>query len=67
MICVLSMRDFEEMDDILKMPIAITRIYQPYLGSDNPYISARAKKDWYLATKDKMLGEFCKDIVEILT
>lgn len=55
--------DFEEMNDILKMPIAKTYIHQPYLGTDNPYISAKEKKEWHLDTKEKMLAEFCKDIV----
>lgn len=65
-LCFLYEGDLEEMNDILKMPIAITQINQPYLGTDNPYISARAKKDWYLDIKEGMLGEFCKEIAENL-
>lgn len=57
---------YEEMNHILKMPIAKTYIHQPHLGSDNPYISAKAKKDWYLdcGRKGRMLDEFCRDVVE---
>ena len=59
---------YVQMNDILKMPIAKTCIHQPYLGTDNPYISAKAKKDWYLdcGRKGKMLDEFCKDIVKTI-
>ena len=52
---------YEEFTKILKRPVAITRINQPYLGSDNPYISSKAKKDWYMDMK-KMLEEFCTEL-----
>ena len=54
---------YEEMNDILKLPIIQTYIYQPYLGTDNPYISAKSKKDWYVDVKGKMLDEFCAQII----
>lgn len=37
--------------------IAITCIHQPYLNSDNPYLSAKDKKAYYM-DNDKMLAEF---------
>ena len=58
--------EFEEMNSILKMPIVITRIHQPHLGSDNKYISAKAKKHWYLDETGSMLNEFCKDAAKAL-
>lgn len=33
---------------ILQKPAAVTRIYQKYLGSDNPHLSSVEKKAWYL-------------------
>lgn len=55
--------DLKDINEILKMPIAITRIHQPYLGTDNPYLSAKEKNYWYLDT-DKMQEEFCRDMAE---
>lgn len=62
-LCVVYEGDLEDINKILKMPIAITRIHQPYLGTDNPYLSVKEKKDWYL-DPDKMLEEFCRDMAE---
>ncbi len=61
--CVLSILKH----DISGFSENLQKVCEGYGRTDNPYISAKAKKDWYLAIKDKMLGEFCKDIVEKLT
>ena len=45
-----------EINAILKKPAAVTRIYQKYLDSDSPYLSAAEKKAWYLDS-DRMLEE----------
>lgn len=42
--------------DILKKPVAVTRIRQTYLDADNPYLSAAEKKAWYLDA-DRMMEE----------
>lgn len=44
-------------DKILKGPVAITRLHRPYLNVDNPYLSAKEKKSWYM-DEDRMLEEF---------
>lgn len=60
-LCFTYKDSFEEFNNILKKPVAVTRINQPYLGSDNPYISSKAKKNWYMDMK-KMLDEFCSEL-----
>lgn len=62
-ICFVYEEPLDELNDILKKPVAITRIHQPYLGSDNPYISSKEKKDWYMDVKS-MLEEFCSELCE---
>ena len=57
---------YVQMNDILKMPIAKTYIHQPYLGTDNPYISAKSKKDWYVDVKGKMAEEFFESVKDSL-
>lgn len=47
----------EEVNCILKKPVAITRIYQPNIDSDNEYLSAKDKKAYY-KDMDTMLLEF---------
>lgn len=56
-LCITYPSPVEELNEMLKKQIAITRIYQPYLNSDNPYLSARDKKAYYMDI-DKMLEEF---------
>lgn len=63
-LCFTYEGDFEEMNRVLKSPVAITYIHQPYLGADNPYLSAKEKKAWYLDTTGKMLEEFCGEMAE---
>lgn len=55
--CIACGLSEEEINDILKKQIAVTRIYQPYLNSDNSYLSAQEKKAYYMDF-DKMLAEF---------
>lgn len=56
-LCITYDSPVEELNEILKKQIAITRIHQPYLNSDNPYLSAKDKKAYYMDS-DKMLAEF---------
>lgn len=56
-LCFAYENSLEELNSILKKPVAVTRIHQPYLDSDNPYISSREKKAWYMDLK-KMQNEF---------
>ncbi len=58
-LCFVYEDSWEELNSILKMPVAITRIHQPYLNSDSPYISSREKKEWHMDS-EKMLEELCK-------
>lgn len=50
----------EEFDGIIRKQIAITRVCQPYLNSDNPYLSAKEKKAYYM-DGDRMLAEFMQE------
>lgn len=56
-LCITYPSPVEELNEMLKKQIAITRIHQPYLNSDNPYLSARGKKAYYMDI-DKMREEF---------
>lgn len=56
-LCITYNSSIEEFNEIYKKQIAITRIHQPYLNSDNPYLSAKDKKAYYMDFK-KMLAEF---------
>lgn len=47
----------ELVNQIYLAPVAITKIHQPYLGQDNPYMSAREKKQWNLDL-EAMLDDF---------
>lgn len=55
-LCVTYEAPLTEINAILKKPAAVTRIYQRYLDSDSPYLSAAEKKAWYLDS-DRMLEE----------
>lgn len=48
---------------ILKSPVAIGRNHQPYLNSDNDYMSVAAKKQWHM-DGERMQDEFVNDINE---
>lgn len=54
--------NMEAMNEILKSPVATAMIYQPYLNSDNDYISAADKKNWYIDV-DKMREQFIKRLL----
>lgn len=56
-LCVTYDTPMEQLNEFLKKPAAITRIYQPYLNSDNSYLSAKEKKANYMDL-DRMLIEF---------
>ena len=56
-LCITYAPPMEELNEIFRKQIAITRIHQPYLNSDNSYLSARDKKVHHMDT-DKMLKEF---------
>lgn len=56
-LCITYTPPVEELNKIFRKQIAITRIHQPYLNSDNSFLSARDKKVYYVDT-DKMLKEF---------
>ena len=47
----------ELVNQIYLAPVAITKLHQPYLGQDNPYMSAREKKQWNLDL-EAMLDDF---------
>lgn len=34
--------------EILKTPVAVTKVHRPYLNADHPYMSAKEKKQWHL-------------------
>ena len=53
--------DLDLMNRALLHPVAVQRIHQYYAGSDNPYISAKARRDWYL-DHERMLDEFLKGL-----
>lgn len=56
-LCITYAPPIDELNEIFRKQIAITRIHQPYLNSDNSFLSARDKKAYYMDT-DKMLKEF---------
>lgn len=56
-LCITYDPPMEEINEILTRPIAVTRIYQPYLNSDSSYLSAREKKAYYMDL-GTMLTEF---------
>lgn len=58
-LCITYSSLVEELNEIFRKKIAITRIHQPYLNSDNTYLSAKEKKAYYMDT-DKMLEEFLR-------
>lgn len=55
--CITYNSPMEELNEIFRKKIAITRIHQPYLNSENSYLSVKEKKAYYMDT-DKMLEEF---------
>lgn len=56
-LCIKYEAPLEKINDILKKPVAITRIYQPYINSDNVYLTSLEKKAWYMDI-DTMMDEF---------
>ena len=56
-LCIKYEAPLEKINDILKKPVAITRIYQPYINSDNAYLTSSEKKAWYMDI-DTMMDEF---------
>lgn len=56
-LCITYAPPIDELNEIFRKQIAITRIHQPYVNSDNSFLSARDKKAYYMDT-DKMLKEF---------
>lgn len=56
-LCIKYEAPLEKVNDILKKPVAITRIYQPYINSDNTYLTSSEKKAWYMDI-DTMMDEF---------
>lgn len=53
----------ELVNQIYLAPIAVTKLHQPYLGQDNPYMSAKAKKQWCLDV-GTMLDDFTNGVTE---
>lgn len=51
---------WEDLNGIIRKQIAITRVCQPYINSDNPHLSAKEKKAYYMDT-DRMLAEFMQE------
>ena len=64
-LCFIYKDSREELNRILKMPVAITQIHQPYLNSDSPYISSKEKKEWHMDTK-KMMDELCSELSQAI-
>lgn len=56
-LCMTYEAPLEMINDVLKKPVAVTRIYQRYINSDNAYLSNSAKKAWYM-DRDTMMEEF---------
>ena len=56
-LCIKYEAPLEKVNDILKKPVAITRIYQPHINSDNAYLTISKKKAWYMDI-DTMMDEF---------
>ena len=55
-LCITYEAPIEKVNEILKKPVAVTRIYQKYLDSDSAYLSSVEKKAWYLDC-DRMMEE----------
>lgn len=51
----------EILNQILLTPIAKSCLEQPYLNSNNPYLSAKDKKAWFL-DENAMLTSFCQNV-----
>lgn len=47
-LCVTYEAPLDGLNIILRKQVAVTRIYQKYLDSDNPHLSNAEKKAWYL-------------------
>lgn len=56
-LCVTYEAPLGEINAILKKPVAVTRIHQPYIDSDNAYLSSSEKKAWHMDL-DRMMEEF---------
>ncbi|MDE7223268.1 MAG: hypothetical protein K2O34_05755, partial [Acetatifactor sp.] len=57
--CVSYASAMEGLNELLVGQIAVTCIHQPYLNSDNSYLSAKDKKAYYMDL-DKMLAELIR-------
>ena len=51
----------ELLNQVLMAPVAKSSLKQPYLNSDNQYLSPKDKKAWYLDEK-AMLDAFCQTV-----
>ena len=40
--------DLDMMNRAIAHPLIVQRIYQPYAGSENPYLSAKDRREWHL-------------------
>lgn len=58
-LCVTYDSPMEELNELLKKQIAITFIHQPYLNSDNQYLSTKDKRAYYMDL-GKMLEAFIR-------
>ena len=58
-LCVTYDSPIEELNELLKKEVAITYIHQPYLNSDNQFLSAKDKKAYYMDL-GKMLEAFIR-------
>lgn len=56
-LCMTYEAPLEKINECLKKPVAVTRIHQPYINSDNTYLSSSEKKAWYIDI-DTMMEEF---------
>ena len=56
-LCITYDSPVEELNEFLKKQIAVTYIHQPYLNSDNQFLSAKDKKAYYMDLR-KMFEAF---------
>lgn len=56
-LCVTYEAPLEKVNDFLKKPVAVTRVWQKHLHSENPYLTSSQKKAWYV-DHEKMWNEF---------
>lgn len=53
--------DLDLMNRAHARPVAVQRIHQSYAESNNPYLSAKNCREWYL-DGDRMLEEFLAEL-----